>query len=86
MENVRAYDPGTGYGTGYHGYWVQNYCRVNAPFGTWDDVDQLSHEMHAREMRHIQDITHNRSNLYRRFQVTVSRSRHDGTKRGNPAE
>jgi glycosidase len=28
MENVRAYVGGTGYGTGYHGYWVQNYYRV----------------------------------------------------------
>ena len=29
MENVRAYVPKTGYGTGYHGYWIQNYYRVN---------------------------------------------------------
>ena len=62
MENVRAYDPGTGYGAGYHGYWVQNYYHVNPHFGTWDDVNQLSREMHARGMRYIQDITLNHSN------------------------
>jgi cyclomaltodextrin glucanotransferase len=62
MENVRAYVGGTGYGTGYHGYWVQNYYRVNAHFGDWDDVSQLSREMHAKGMRYIQDITLNDSN------------------------
>lgn len=62
MENVRAYVGGTGYGTGYHGYWVQNYYRVNAHFGSWDDVEQLSREMHNRGMRYIQDITLNDSN------------------------
>jgi glycosidase len=62
MENVRAYVPGTGYGTGYHGYWVQNYYRVNAHFGDWNDVTGLSRELHERGMRYIQDITLNHSN------------------------
>jgi cyclomaltodextrin glucanotransferase len=62
MENVRAYEGGTGYGTGYHGYWVQNYYRVNAHFGTWNDVEQLSAALHVRGMRYIQDITLNHSN------------------------
>ena len=29
VEIVRAYVPKTGYGTGYYGYWIQNYYRVN---------------------------------------------------------
>jgi cyclomaltodextrin glucanotransferase len=62
MENVRAYEGGTGYGTGYHGYWVQNYDRVNAHFGDWQDVARLSRELHARGMNYIQDITLNHSN------------------------
>ena len=62
MENVRAYEGGTGYGTGYHGYWVQNYFRVNAHFGDWDDVERLSRELDRRDMRYIQDITLNHSN------------------------
>jgi cyclomaltodextrin glucanotransferase len=62
MENVRAYVPNTGYGTGYHGYWVQNYYRVNEHFGSWEDVSKLSEEMHAKGMRYIQDITLNHSN------------------------
>ncbi len=62
MENVRAYVGGTGYGTGYHGYWVQNYDRVNKHFGDWGDVNQLSEELHSRGMRYIQDITLNHSN------------------------
>jgi glycosidase len=62
MENVRAYEGGTGYGTGYHGYWVQNYDRVNAHFGDWEDVRRLGRELEARGMRYIQDITLNHSN------------------------
>lgn len=62
MENVRAYVPKTGYGTGYHGYWVQNYDRVNQHFGNWADVNQFSRELHERGMRYIQDITLNHSN------------------------
>ena len=41
-ENVRMYKGGTGYGTGYHGYWVQNYYQVNAHFGGWSNVEQFS--------------------------------------------
>ena len=62
MENVRAYEGGTGYGTGYHGYWVQNYDRPSAHFGTWDDVSSLSTQLNARSMHYIQDITLNHSN------------------------
>ncbi|MDQ6736047.1 MAG: alpha-amylase family glycosyl hydrolase, partial [Nitrospirota bacterium] len=62
MENVRAYVGGTGYGTGYHGYWIQNYFRVNEHFGDWNNVTQLSDDLHNRGMRYIQDITLNHSN------------------------
>lgn len=62
MENVRAYQGGTGYGTGYHGYWIQNYFRVNEHFGDWDNVTQLSDDLHSHGMRYIQDITLNHSN------------------------
>lgn len=62
MENVRAYVAGTGYGTGYHGYWIQNYYSVNAHFGSWSEVNQLSDRMHDRGIRYIQDITLNHSN------------------------
>jgi cyclomaltodextrin glucanotransferase len=61
-ENVRMYEGGTGYGTGYHGYWVQNYYQVNAHFGSWSDVEELSAELHNRGIRYIQDITLNDSN------------------------
>jgi cyclomaltodextrin glucanotransferase len=64
MENVRAYEGGTGYGTGYHGYWVQNYDRPSAHFGTWDDVSSFSAQLNAHAMHYIQDITLNHSNPY----------------------
>ena len=62
MENVRDYGDGIGYGTGYHGYWIQNYYRVNAHFGNWDDVRQLSGLLHTNGTRYMQDITLNHSN------------------------
>jgi cyclomaltodextrin glucanotransferase len=66
MENVRAFEPSgpvhPAWGAAHHGYWVQNYYRVNPHFGSWDDVQQLSRELHARGMRYVQDITLNHSN------------------------
>jgi glycosidase len=64
MENVRNFG-GIGppsYGAAYHGYWVQNYDRVNAHFGSWSDVNALSFALHRAGMRYIQDITLNDSN------------------------
>jgi glycosidase len=61
-ENVPMYEGGTGYGTGYHGYWVQNYYQVNPHFGSWQDVENFSGELGSRGMRYIQDITLNDSN------------------------
>jgi glycosidase len=48
--------------TDYHGYWVTNYDRVNAHFGDWNLVHQLSKALHQHGMRYIQDITLNDSN------------------------
>ncbi len=64
MENIRAYVPGKGWGAAYHGYWVQNYDRVNRHFGSWQDVSALATVLHQNKMRYIQDITLNHSNLY----------------------
>jgi cyclomaltodextrin glucanotransferase len=64
MENVRSFG-GIGppaYGAAYHGYWVQNYDRVNAHFGSWADVHTLSAGLHAGGMHYMQDITLNDSN------------------------
>ena len=67
MENVRAFEPSLelvrgAWGAAYHGYWMQNYDRVNPHFGTWSDVKQLSETLHAADIRYIQDITLNDSN------------------------
>jgi glycosidase len=63
MENVRDYESGTGYGTGYHGYWVQNYYRPDAHFAaSWNEVDAFSAALHAVDIRYIEDVTLNDSN------------------------
>ncbi len=72
MENVRAFQQSIDqlghvhpkWGAAYHGYWVQNYYRVNPHFGSWADVQQLGRELQARGMRYIQDITLNHSNSF----------------------
>ena len=45
-RECRMYKGGTGYGTGYHGYWVKTITQVNAHFGGWSDVEQFSAELH----------------------------------------
>lgn len=60
MQNVNGIDAqGT---TGYHGYWVRDYFRVEEHFGTWQDVYNLANALHSRGMKLIMDITPNHSN------------------------
>ncbi len=60
MQNVNGIDnKGT---TAYHGYWVNDYFRVEEHFGTWTDVYNLANALHARGMKLIMDITPNHSN------------------------
>jgi cyclomaltodextrin glucanotransferase len=69
MENVRAFQESIDqagrvhpkWGVAYHGYWVQNYDRVNPHFSSWADVQQLRQALHARGIQYIQDITLNHS-------------------------
>ncbi len=44
---------------GYHGYWAKDFKTIDAHFGTVEDYQQLSSELHNREMYLIQDIVTN---------------------------
>lgn len=37
-------------GYGYHGYWTQNFDRIDPAYGTADDLASLARELHARDM------------------------------------
>ncbi|KAA3618614.1 MAG: alpha-amylase [Calditrichaeota bacterium] len=52
------WDPLISYG-GYHGYWAENFKKVDAHFGTLDSYKQLSEKLHQKGMYLIQDIVLN---------------------------
>lgn len=37
-------------GDPYHGYWIQDSTQLNEKFGTADDLQALSAEIHRRDM------------------------------------
>ncbi len=51
-------DPAGDY-TGYHGYWAENFTRVDRHLGTLADYRRLSRELHRRDMVLVQDIVVN---------------------------
>ena len=46
-------------GTGYHGYWTQNFESIDPAFGTADSLRALSDEIHARGMCLVYDMVIN---------------------------
>lgn len=49
---------------GYHGYWAEDFTRVDAHLGTREDVRCLSRALHARHMALVQDIVVNHVGNY----------------------
>lgn len=56
-------DP-TGTSAGYHGYWAENFMRVDRHLGRLADYRQLSHALHAAGMVLVQDIVVNHTGNY----------------------
>ena len=56
-------DPAGGY-TGYHGYWAENFMRVDRHLGTLADYRQLSSALHQAGMFLVQDIVVNHTGNY----------------------
>jgi len=54
----RWWDPGTRYG-GYHGYWAEDFGRIDAHFGTLAEYRGLADALHARGMYLVQDVVVN---------------------------
>lgn len=52
------FDARAGYG-GYHGYWAENFMKVDAHYGTLADYQALSHALHSAGMYLIQDVVVN---------------------------
>ena len=45
--------------SGFHGYWAENFMKVDRHLGTLDDYKQLSHAIHSAGMFLVQDIVVN---------------------------
>lgn len=54
----RWWDSAKHYG-GYHGYWAEHFAEVDRHFGTLQDYQQLSQQLHGRGMYLVQDIVVN---------------------------
>ncbi len=52
------WDPRIAYG-GYHGYWAENFKKIDAHFGSLETYQRLSHTLHENGMYLIQDIVIN---------------------------
>ncbi|MCU0755896.1 MAG: alpha-amylase family glycosyl hydrolase [Xanthomonadales bacterium] len=52
------WDPATRYG-GYHGYWTVHFMQVDPHFGDLATYRELARQLHARDMRLVQDIVVN---------------------------
>lgn len=50
--------------SGYHGYWARDFGKVDEHYGTLQDYQQLSHELHQRGMYLIQDIVVNHTGIF----------------------
>ncbi|HEY0503754.1 MAG TPA: alpha-amylase family glycosyl hydrolase [Lysobacter sp.] len=44
---------------GYHGYWAEDFMRVDAHYGTLDDYRRLSRRLHGAGMYLVQDVVVN---------------------------
>src|ERR1035437_1639884 len=52
---------------GYHGYWAENFTKVDAHMGTLEDYRRLSMELHRRGMYLVQDIVVNHTGDFFRY-------------------
>ncbi|GLP95852.1 alpha-amylase family glycosyl hydrolase [Paraferrimonas sedimenticola] len=49
---------------GYHGYWARNFMQVDEHYGSLQDYQRLSRQLHGRDMYLIQDIVVNHTGNY----------------------
>ena len=62
-------------GTGYHGYWAQDWYAIDPHFGSAVDLRELSQQLHARGMCLMLDIVTNHVRPIMRGAADVARVR-----------
>ncbi len=60
LEQIHgATDEGTGKSYGFHGYWTKDYTRLDANFGTEQDLRDFIHTAHQQGIRVLFDVVMN---------------------------
>ncbi|MGW8314436.1 MAG: alpha-amylase family glycosyl hydrolase [Bacteroidales bacterium] len=54
-----ATDEGTGITYGYHGYWIQDWTRLDPNFGTMEELQKLVEMAHRQGIRILMDVVMN---------------------------
>jgi glycosidase len=60
------WNPDTNY-TGYHGYWADDFSKMDPHFGTLEEYQSLSKALHQRDMYLVQDIVVNHTGDFFRY-------------------
>ena len=58
-QNHGATDESTGMTYGYHGYWIQDWTRLDPNFGTEEDLEKLVKLAHQQGIRIVMDVVMN---------------------------
>lgn len=68
VDNIDGYVTGAGFPDwGYHGYWADDFTRLDPRFGTEEELKRLVDEAHRRGMRVLLDVVYNHAGYNSRY-------------------
>ena len=75
VKNIDGYVTGAGFPDwGYHGYWADDFTKVDPRFGTEEDLKKLREECHKRGIRLLLDVVYNHAG-YNSHYLTDSKTK-----------
>ncbi len=73
VKNIDGFVTGAGFPDwGYHGYWADDFTRLDPRFGTEDDLKDLVKACHARGIRLLLDVVYNHAGYGSRYTTDAS--------------
>jgi alpha-amylase len=68
VDNIDSFVTGAGFPDwGYHGYWADDFTKVDPRFGTEGELKQLVDEAHRRGIRVLLDVVYNHAGYNSRY-------------------
>ncbi len=68
VDNIDGFVTGAGFPDwAYHGYWADDFTRIDARFGTEEELKKLVDAAHARGMRVLLDVVYNHAGYNSRY-------------------